>query len=303
MTDFLNHKNEICSLAEHVFFDEPMKKRTTFRIGGPADIFVEAQNTDEIIAVVNYCKSHNIPFMIMGNGSNMLVSDKGIRGVVIQVGKRMNEVKIDGETVDAQAGIMMSSLSSIILKAGLSGFEELSGIPGTLGGGIYMNAGAYGGELKNVIVSVTYIDRAGNIKTSPCSELDFSYRHSMFEEGGYVILSCILKLHKGNAEEIAAKMQDYTNRRNEKQPISMPSAGSTFKRPEGFFAGKLIQDSGLKGFSIGGAQVSEKHSGFIINTGNASACDVLALIKHVQDTVFCKFGVKLEPEVRLIGEK
>ena len=290
-------------IASSVKFDEPMKLHTTFKIGGPADVFVEAQNTDEIIALIEYCKQNSIPYMIMGNGSNMLVGDRGIRGVVIQIGKAMNNITIDKETVTAQAGVLMSTLANAILKAELSGFETLSGIPGTLGGGIYMNAGAYGGELKDVIDTVTYIDESGEIITKPNEELDLSYRHSMFETGEYVILSAVLKLKKGSYEEIKAAMQDYNKRRSDKQPISMPSAGSTFKRPEGYFAGKLIQDSGLMGYSIGGAQVSEKHAGFVVNKGGATAADVLALIKHIQDTVEEKFGVCLEPEVRLIGEQ
>ena len=296
-------REKIMKIASSVKFDEPMKLHTTFKIGGPADVFVEAQNTDEIIALIEYCKQNSIPYMIIGNGSNMLVGDKGIRGVVIQVGKAMNNITIDKETVTAQAGVLMSTLANAILKAELSGFETLSGIPGTLGGGIYMNAGAYGGELKDVIDTVTYIDESGEIITKPNEELDLSYRHSMFETGEYVILSAVLKLKKGSYEEIKAAMQDYNKRRSDKQPISMPSAGSTFKRPEGYFAGKLIQDSGLVGYSVGGAQVSEKHAGFVVNKGGATAADVLALIKHIQDTVEEKFGVCLEPEVRLIGEQ
>lgn len=296
-------REKIMKIASSVKFDEPMKLHTTFKIGGPADVFVEAQNTDEIIALIEYCKQNSIPYMIMGNGSNMLVGDRGIRGVVIQIGKAMNNITIDKETVTAQAGVLMSTLANAILKAELSGFETLSGIPGTLGGGIYMNAGAYGGELKDVIDTVTYIDESGEIITKPNEELDLSYRHSMFETGEYVILSAVLKLKKGSYEEIKAAMQDYNKRRSDKQPISMPSAGSTFKRPEGYFAGKLIQDSGLMGYSIGGAQVSEKHAGFVVNKGGATAADVLALIKHIQDTVEEKFGVCLEPEVRLIGEQ
>lgn len=296
-------REKIMKLASSVKFDEPMRLHTTFKIGGPADVFVEVQNTEEIISLIEYCKQNSIPYMIMGNGSNMLVGDKGIRGVVIQVGKAMNNITIDGEKVTAQAGVLMSTLANAILKAELSGFETLSGIPGTLGGGIYMNAGAYGGELKDVIDTVTYIDESGEIITKPNEELDLSYRHSMFETGKYVILSAALKLKKGSYDEIKAAMQEYNKRRSDKQPLSMPSAGSTFKRPEGYFAGKLIQDSGLVGYSVGGAQVSEKHAGFVVNKGGATAADVLALIKHIQDTVEEKFGVCLEPEVRLIGEQ
>lgn len=294
---------EITEIAKDVKFNEEMKNHTTFKIGGPADVFVSAQSVDEIKAVLRYCAQSNMPCMIMGNGSNMLVGDGGIRGVVLHIGSKMSGCRIDGETVYAEAGILMSALSRRILEAELSGFEFASGIPGTLGGGIYMNAGAYGGELKDIIEEVTYIDENNEVKTAKRGELDFAYRHSIFETGKYVILSCVMKLKKGKSEEIKALMADYSKRRSDKQPISMPSAGSTFKRPEGYFAGKLIQDSGLMGCSIGGAQVSEKHAGFVVNRGGATAKDVLDLIEHVQKTVEEKFGVHLEPEVRLIGER
>lgn len=299
MTD----RTKISALAKNVKFDEPMSAHTTFKIGGPADVFVDAENADEIKSIMRYCGENSVPLLITGNGSNMLVGDRGIRGVVVSVGKKMSKIEVDGERITAEAGALMSSVAAAALKAELSGFETLSGIPGTVGGGIYMNAGAYGGEIKDVLETVTYIDRDGSVKTAKAEELDLSYRHSMFEEGGYVILSCVLKLKPGNADEIKAAMRDYSKRRSDKQPISMPSAGSTFKRPEGYFAGKLIQDSGLMGKSVGGAQVSEKHAGFVVNTGGATAADVLELIRLVQDTVEEKFGVRLEPEVRLIGEQ
>lgn len=297
------NKTQISELFPTATFDEPMKAHTTFRIGGKADCFINASSIDDVKNVLAYAKENNIPLLVMGNGSNMLVSDKGIRGIVLRISKEMNDCQIDGCEVFAQAGILLSSLASKIQKAGLSGFEELSGIPGTLGGGIYMNAGAYGGELKNIVKEVTFITREGELSTLPAHELDFGYRHSIFEDNGAVILSATLVLQKGNPDEIKAKMNEYTQRRNDKQPINMPSAGSTFKRPEGYFAGKLIQDSNLKGYSIGGAQVSEKHSGFVVNTGGATAADVLNLIEHVQNTVKKNFGVELEPEIRLIGEK
>lgn len=297
------NKTQISELFPTAIFDEPMKAHTTFRIGGKADCFINASSIDDVKNVLAYAKENNIPLLVMGNGSNMLVSDKGIRGIVLRISKEMNDCQIDGCEVFAQAGILLSSLASKIQKAGLSGFEELSGIPGTLGGGIYMNAGAYGGELKNIVKEVTFITREGELSTLPAHELDFGYRHSIFEDNGAVILSATLVLQKGNPDEIKAKMNEYTQRRNDKQPINMPSAGSTFKRPEGYFAGKLIQDSNLKGYSIGGAQVSEKHSGFVVNTGGATAADVLNLIEHVQNTVKKNFGVELEPEIRLIGEK
>ena len=295
-------KEQLMSISDNVLFDEPMSRHTTFRIGGAADAFVSVRGADEAERVIQYCKDTDTPYMIMGNGSNMLVGDKGIRGVVIQIGNGMSDCRIDGETVYAEAGILMSSLAKRILEASLTGFEFAAGIPGTLGGGIYMNAGAYGGELKNVIESVTFICPDGLIKTETADKLDFGYRHSMFEKGGYTILSCKIRLKKGDYGEIKALMADYNSRRSEKQPLCEPPAGSTFKRPEGYFAGKLIQDAGLMGFSIGGAAVSEKHAGFVVNKGGATAQDVMSLIEYIQKTVEEKFGVKLEPEVRLIGE-
>ncbi|MCI5604457.1 MAG: UDP-N-acetylmuramate dehydrogenase [Clostridia bacterium] len=295
--------DKIREISEDVKINEEMKNHTTFRIGGPADIFVSVKSAEEIIRILEACNESKTPCMVMGNGSNMLVSDKGIRGVVIHVGSNMSGCRIDGETVYAEAGILMSALAKKILEAELTGFEFAAGIPGTLGGGIYMNAGAYGGELKDIIDEVTYIDENNEIKTSKNDELEFGYRHSIFETGKYVILSCTMKLKRGNFEEIKAQMADFTKRRNDKQPVSMPSAGSTFKRPEGYFAGKLIQDCGLMGYSIGGAQVSEKHAGFVVNKGGATADNVLKLIEHIQKTVMDKFGVWLEPEVRLIGDK
>ncbi len=294
---------KISEIAGNVKFGEEMKNHTTFKIGGPADAFVSASGVEEIRAVLGFCRENGIPCLVMGNGSNMLVSDKGIRGVVLQVGSAMSDCRIEDETVYAEAGILMSALAKRILEASLTGFEFASGIPGTLGGGIYMNAGAYGGELKDIIEEVTYIDENNEIKTAKNAELDFGYRHSMFETGKYVILSCKIKLKHGDYDEIKSLMAEYTKRRNDKQPISLPSAGSTFKRPEGYFAGKLIQDAGLMGYTVGGAQVSEKHAGFVVNKGGATAKDVLDLIEHVQKTVEEKFGVQLEPEVRLIGER
>lgn len=292
---------ELCKISENVVFDEEMKKHTTFKIGGKADAFIKAKSVGEIRQILEFCKNNGADCFIMGNGSNLLVGDNGIRGVVMQID--MTGCEIDGEKVTAQSGILMSSLAKKILAAELSGFEFASGIPGTLGGGIFMNAGAYGGELKDIIEEVTYIDEDNKIKTAKQPELDFGYRHSMFSDRQCVILSCVMNLKKGNPEEIKAKMADFTQRRNEKQPVNMPSAGSTFKRPEGYFAGKLIQDAGLMGYSIGGAQVSEKHAGFVVNKGGATASDVMKLIEHIQKTIKEKFDVTLEPEIRLIGER
>lgn len=297
------NKLKLSSLAKDVLFDEPMSRHTTFRIGGNADAFINASSSEEIVSVISYCLEHHIPYMCMGNGSNMLVSDNGIRGVVISIGSNMSEVQVVDNMIYAEAGALMSKIASAALGAELSGFETLSGIPGTVGGGIYMNAGAYGGEIKSVLKNVTFISKNNDIVTMDTDQLELGYRHSIFETNGGIIVKCCLELKKGNKNEISAAMKEYSKRRSEKQPLSMPSAGSTFKRPEGHFAGKLIQDSGLMGFSIGGAQISTKHAGFIVNTGNATAADVLALIEHVRKTVFAQSGIMLEPEVRLIGEK
>lgn len=299
MTD----RERLMSITDNVLFDEEMSRHTTFRIGGKADAFVRAQNALEIEKIIDYCAETDTPYMIMGNGSNMLVSDKGIRGVVIHIGSNMSKCSIEGDEVYAEAGILMSALAKKILEAELTGFEFAAGIPGTLGGGIYMNAGAYGGELKNILRSVTFICPDGTIKTETADKLDLGYRRSLFMNGKYIILSCRMKLEKGVYDEIKERMAELNARRADKQPLSMPSAGSTFKRPEGYFAGKLIQDAGLMGYSIGGAMVSGKHAGFVVNKGGASAKDVLDLIKYIQKTVKDKFGVELEPEVRLIGEQ
>lgn len=290
-------------VSPHMLIDEPMSKHTSFKIGGKADMFVSVRSEEEVSKLISLAKETGTPYMIMGNGSNMLVGDGGIRGLVIQIGKELSAVKSDGVRIEAQAGALLSRIASEAAKAGLTGFEPLSGIPGTLGGGIYMNAGAYGGEMKDVVSSVKYIDDNGVIHEINGKECDFGYRHSIFSGGGMYIVSAVIELKPGNEEQIRADMAEYTKRRCDKQPISMPSAGSTFKRPEGYFAGKLIQDAGLMGYSIGGAAVSEKHAGFVVNKGGATAEDVLALIEHIQKTVEEKFGVKLEPEVRLIGER
>lgn len=297
------NREGLAAVTDNVIFDEEMSGHTTFRIGGRADAFVNVKSAEEIERIISFCKDSDTPYMIMGNGSNMLVSDKGIRGVVIHIGSGMSDCSINGAEVYAETGILMSSLAKKILEKSLAGFEFAGGIPGTLGGGIYMNAGAYGGELKDIIENVTFIAPDGTIRTEASDKLDFGYRQSIFMRGGYVILSCVLKLKKGSYDDIKAKMAELNTRRSDKQPLSQPSAGSTFKRPEGYFAGKLIQDAGLMGYSLGGAMVSNKHAGFVVNKGGATAKDVLDLIKHIQKTVYDKFGVKLEPEVRLIGEQ
>lgn len=298
MSDIIGIKD----IAKNVYYNEPMSRHTSFKIGGAADCLVSVTGEGEIVKVIGYCRDKNISYLVMGNGSNMLVGDKGIRGVVIKIASDMADISVDGTTITAQSGILLSKLSNTALKSSLIGLEFAGGIPGTLGGGVFMNAGAYGGEMRDVVESVRYITASGEIKTAYRDELDFAYRHSMFCGTDNIILSATMKLEEGNADEIKAKMADFAQRRSDKQPLSMPSAGSTFKRPEGYFAGKLIEDAGLKGFSIGGAEVSEKHSGFVVNKGGASAKDVLDLVEYVQKDVKEKFGVTLEPEIRLVGE-
>lgn len=295
---------KLCKISgeENVLRDEPMKKHTTFRIGGPADYFVTVQSKDEIREILLLCKREQIPYYILGNGSNLLVGDKGYRGVVIQICKRMNEIRTEENKIYAQAGALLSKIAAQALSNSLTGFEFASGIPGTLGGAVMMNAGAYGGEMKHVLESADVLTPEGEFLTLSLEELELGYRTSVVATKGYTVLGATIALEKGNPEEIKAYMDDLKGRRITKQPLEYASAGSTFKRPEGYFAGKLIQDSGLKGYSVGDAQISEKHSGFVINRGNASAKDVLALIEHVQEIVEEKFGVHLETEVKRIGE-
>ncbi|MBQ7468970.1 MAG: UDP-N-acetylmuramate dehydrogenase [Pseudobutyrivibrio sp.] len=283
-----------------VLTEEPMKGHTTFRIGGPADIYIEPDYAS-IIPLVQYLKEQDVPFMVIGNGSNLLVSDEGIDGVVISLGKNSDGITISGDTMVVEAGAMLSTVANAAADAGLTGLEFASGIPGSIGGAVYMNAGAYGGEIKDVIESVLVLTENLEKKVMTAEDLHMSYRHSsLMEEGGYV-LSAVLKLSKGDKEEIKAKIADIREQRIAKQPLNFPSAGSTFKRPEGYFAGKLIDDAGLRGYSVGGAQVSEKHCGFVVNKGDAKAADVLKLMKDVDSKVFEMFGVHLSPEVRIIG--
>lgn len=289
---------------ENVFLNEPMKNHTTFHIGGVADCFIKCSTFELVALAKNLCIENNIPLFVMGNGSNLLVSDDGIRGVVMQFGDNFCDAEIDFEkhTITAKSGIILSRLASLAQKNGFSGFECISGIPGTLGGALYMNAGAYEDEISNHVVSVTVLDEALNIKTLSNEECDFSYRSSVFMKKDMIILSAVLKFSPENPEIIKSRIQEYTQRRVSKQPIEKHSAGSTFKRPVGNFAGTLIEKSGLKGKTIGGASVSEKHAGFIINEGNATAKDVCKLIEYVQKTVKDKFDVELEPEVKFIGK-
>ena len=296
-------KNAILGCSKNVLFDEPMKNHTTFRIGGPADIFCEPQCEKELIDICNLFQREKTEYYVIGNGSNILVTDKGIRGAVIKIGKNMSDISADGEYITAQSGILLSRLAAFALANGLEGFENLSGIPGNLGGAIYMNAGAYGSEMSQITVEVRFLTDSGDIKTLKADELGFDYRKSRFTGTNDIILSCKLHLKKGSKTEIEEKMKALARQRSEKQPLNFPSAGSTFKRPEGYFAGKLIEDCGLKGYETGGAKISEKHAGFIINNNNANAEDVLKLIEYVQNKVMEKFGVMLQPEIKIIGER
>ena len=286
----------------NVYTNESMKKHTTFRIGGNADYFLIPENTSELQSAIKICRANNIPYFILGNGSNILVSEKGIVGDVISTVK-INTIEVYEDTIYAQAGAKLSKTASIAAENSLSGFETLSGIPGTVGGAVFMNAGAYGGEIKDVALEVYAIDENGNEKTFSNSECNFGYRSSVFSSGEYIITGAKFRLRTKDKDEITAQMRDYAERRRDRQPLSFPSAGSTFKRPEGYFAGKLIQDSGLRGFAIGGAAVSEKHCGFVVNTGNATCSDVVNLIDYIKKCVYEKFGVMLHEEVRIIGRK
>lgn len=282
--------------------DEPMKKHISFKVGGPADFLVKPKTEEELIEVIKFVKKENIPFIIIGNGSNLLVKDGGIRGIVIELSDNFNNYEIEGNIIKAQSGVLLTILGRNAMKNSLTGFEFASGIPGTLGGALAMNAGAYGGEMKQVVKSVRLIDSDGNIFELSNEEMKFEYRKSIITTNNYIALSAVIELQQGNIDEIKETMEDYANRRSTKQPLKFPSAGSTFKRPEGYFAGKLIDDSGLRGLSLRGAQVSEKHCGFVINTGEANAKDILDLIFVVKSTVNAKFGVMLEEEVKILGE-
>lgn len=292
---------KIISLAgeTNVKLNEPMAKHTTFKIGGKADVFVTPETKEELLEIIGFCKEEKIPVTVVGNGSNLLVSDDGIDGVVICT-EKINYVNLGEDAITSGAGALLSVVANTAAKASLTGLEFAAGIPGSVGGGTFMNAGAYGGELKDVIETVTVLDKDGTVKVFETADCGFGYRTSIFS-GGYVILEVAFRLKKGNKEEILDTMKELAQRRRDKQPLEYPSAGSTFKRPEGYFAGKLIEDAGLKGYAIGGAQVSKKHSGFVINEGGATAKDVLNLVDHIKKQVKEKFGVSLQEEIKLIG--
>lgn len=297
-------KKIFCDLLgeDRVFTDEPMKQHTTFKIGGPADYFLVPESGEEAGEIIKICKQTDIPYFILGNGSNLLVGDGGYRGAVIQIYRNMSAVTTEGTIITAQAGALLSSVAAVAKNASLTGFEFAGGIPGTVGGAAVMNAGAYGGEMKDVLVEVTVMDADGNIFTIPAEKLELGYRTSIIKKAGYIVLEAKIRLEEGNQEAIRERMKELTIQRTTKQPLEFPSAGSTFKRPEGYFAGKLVMDSGLRGYQVGGARVSEKHCGFVINAGGATAKDVRTLMENVRDIVYEKYGVTLEPEVKFLGE-
>jgi UDP-N-acetylmuramate dehydrogenase len=287
---------------DRVFTEEAMSQHTTFKIGGPADYFLMPDKGEDVGRVIKICKEKEIPYFILGNGSNLLVGDGGYRGAVIQIYRNMSSVTVEGNEITAQAGALLSAVAAAAKNASLTGFEFAGGIPGTIGGAVVMNAGAYGGEMKDVLTEVTVMNAEGDIFTLPTEELELGYRTSIIKTAGYIVLEAKIRLKEGNPEVIRETMKDLTIRRTTKQPLEYPSAGSTFKRPEGYFAGKLIMDSGLAGYQVGGAQVSEKHCGFVINAGDATARDVRTLMDNVRDIVYKKYGVTLEPEVKFLGE-
>lgn len=287
---------------ENVKLDEPMKNHTSFKVGGPADILVTPVSVSQLSQILKLCKNKSVPVFVMGNGTNLIVRDKGIKGVVVKIFDNLNQFTVKDDIITAYAGILLSRVSTIAYENGLTGLEFACGIPGTLGGAVAMNAGAYGGEMKDVVVETEYMDKDGEIRVVRDDGHQFGYRTSFIQKNSGIVIKTSMKLKKGNKEEIKALMDDLTQRRQEKQPLEMPSAGSIFKRPEGYFAGKLIEDCGLRGHRIGGAEVSQKHCGFIVNTGDAKAKDILDLIEYIRNTVKMKFGVDMQTEVRIVGE-
>ncbi len=284
-----------------IFMEEPMKKHTTFRVGGPADVLVQPDET-ALEAILALCRQYHVSYSFIGNGSNLLVGDKGIRGVVIEMTEPMGNIEVQGTRITAQAGAMLSKIANTAASNGLGGMEFAAGIPGSVGGAVVMNAGAYGGEMKDIIERVYVLDENGAQLELDRDALDLGYRHSCIPDKKYIVTKVVLELVPRDEAEIRSKMKELNEKRAEKQPLQYPSAGSTFKRPEGYFAGKLIMDAGLRGYQVGGAQVSEKHCGFVINKGDATAADICQLMQDVADKVQAQFGVVLEPEVKMIGE-
>ena len=296
--------NEIEAFADKgaLILEEPLCNHTTFRVGGKADAFLSVSNEEQLQKAVLLCKEYDVPFLILGNGSNLLVSDNGYRGMVILIGKGMSDITVDGNRVMAMAGATLSSVAQTVAKHSLSGLDFASGIPGTIGGAIVMNAGAYDGEMKMVVEKVRVLTQGGEVFVLSNEELEFGYRTSRVKKEKLIVLSVTLLLQPQKQEDIYKKMNDFAARRREKQPLEFPSAGSTFKRPEGMFAGKLIMDAGLRGYCVGDAQVSEKHCGFVINKGNATATDIYTLMRFVIQKVEETSGIRLEPEVKLLGD-
>ena len=305
MTEIL--KKQILELSitkENILFDEPMAKHTTFKVGGPAECYIKVDDIKELRNILKFAKDNDVPITILGNGSNVLVLDKGIRGIVLNIKFNKIEMMNLGEKIFANigAGVKISVFGHVLLKNEITGFEELSGIPGTIGGAVRMNAGAHGKEFKDVITTVTCMDYDGNIKQFENKDMHFEYRRSMLKDKKYIVLEVSMQFQKGKEKDIKGKMEEYLAYRREKQPIEYPSAGSTFKRGTDFITAKLIDEAGLKGYSIGGAEVSEKHAGFIINKGNATAKDILDLIEYVKNTIYEKFDKKIELEIEIMGE-
>lgn len=293
--------NDLREICPSLLVNAPMKGRTTFRIGGPAQYLALPSSAEQISRLLLFARNAGLPVTLLGNCSNVLVRDGGIDGLVLQLGSNFSKASVTGNEVEAEAGILMSTLAQVCTRAGLAGFEFASGIPGSLGGGVYMNAGAYNGEIGSIVKSVTLINEHLELVTLSREEMGFAYRHTALSGRDVAVVSAVLSLSPDNPQDIAARVADFTHRRRERQPLNYPSAGSVFKRPEGAFAAALIDTAGLKGVSVGGAQVSCKHAGFFVNTGGATAADVLALIKLVQNTVYEKSGFRLEPEIKIIG--
>lgn len=297
----LNHLSNIID-GKNILINEPMKKHTSMKTGGCADVMIIPANKAQLLSAIGLINKYDFNYYVMGNGTNLIVRDKGIRGIVIKTGY-VNKINIHGNIIESEAGALLSKIANIALKNGLGGMEFASGIPGTIGGAVAMNAGAYDREIKDIVIKTEYINRNGEILTVRGDEHQFGYRTSIFQKRGDIVLSTLIELKQAEKNDIMNIMTDFNNKRKQKQPLDMPSAGSIFKRPVGYYAGKLIEDCGLKGYSIGGAVISGKHCGFIVNNGNATTQDVIKLIEYVQDTVMKKYGIRLETEVKIIGEE
>lgn len=303
MNQYSNFSKRLYDIIKthNVLLNEPMKNHTSFKVGGPVDFLITPENYDEVVNSIKLCNEEKIPYYIIGKGSNLLVKDGGFRGAVIKLTK-LNKIEVIDRTITVQGGADLCDVSTAALQYNLTGFEFACGIPGTVGGAVAMNAGAYDGEIKNVIAKALVVDKQGNLIKLNKEELELGYRMSAVQIHGYTVLESSFNLSVGEHDKIKARIDDLTKKREDKQPLEYPSAGSTFKRPEGYFVGKLIEDCSLKGYTIGGAQVSQKHGGFVINKGDATAKDILDLIQYIQKTIKDRFGVELHPEVRIIGE-